>query len=266
MKKFKLSIIMAVFAFIAMLPLQTFAAEAEEVSVTCTPKENTGYKQYDVTIHIPNASKEQIASVSLKLDVTPDPKNSSTGYSSMVEFSKDVTGKAKVYEYRAGNTLNIYIAGTKALFEEDKLYVGTVSMKNSVGEALALDGENGVRLDSASDALMVVRGFGGAEIPYSDAIRESDTSGDVSGDIPPKPEGDNSGDPDNSDNMGVPGGSGRPGSDTAKDQYDNNRKAAGSRTQGVMTGDVNTIVIYVVSVIACLGIISVVAYRKRKAR
>lgn len=146
MKKYILSMgmIMAVFAFIAMLPLQTFAAETEEVSVTCTP--NEGKTEYTVDLHIPNASNEQIATVSLKLDVTPDPQNSSTGYSSMIEFSKEVTEKAKVYEYRSNNTLNIYIAGTKALFKDDTLRVGTVSMRNSAGEALVLDKEDGVKL------------------------------------------------------------------------------------------------------------------------
>lgn len=276
MKKFRLGMIMAVFAFIAMLPLQTFAAETEEVGVTCTPK-NEDNMEYEVRLRIPNASKEQIASVSLKLDVTPDPKRSSTGYSSMIAFSEAVAGsdkvpgKAKVYEYRSGNTLNIYIAGTKALFENDTLFVGTVSMKNSAGEALALDGENGVKLSSANDSLLVVRGFGRSESPNGDMSWESDTSGDpsgdVSGDIPPKPgEDDDSGDPGAPADPGVPGGSGNPGSNTAKDQYDNNRKAAGSRTQGVETGDTSTMMIYVLSSAACLGVILAVAYRKRKAR
>lgn len=194
MKKFRLGMIMAVFAFIAMLPLQVSAVEetekTEEVSVTCTP--NEGKTKYEVSLHIPNASNEQIATVSLKLDVTPDPTNSSTGYSSMIEFSKDVTEKAKVYEYRAGNTLNIYIAGTKALFEKDTLFVGTVSMKNSAGDALGLDGENGVKLSNAEDSILIVRGFGRAESPNRDTSWASDTSGDVSGDIsgdiPPKPD------------------------------------------------------------------------------
>lgn len=272
MKKFRLGMIMAVFAFIAVLPLQVSAVEetekTEEVSVTCTPNEDK--TKYEVSLHIPNASNEQIAAVSLKLDVTPDPKNSSTGYSSMIEFSKDVTEKAKVFEYRAGNTLNIYIAGTKALFEKDTLFVGTVSMKNSVGEALGLDGENGVKLSNAEDSLLIVRGFGRAESPNRDTSWESDASGDVSGDIsgdiPPKPENPNDPDDTSGDTDGDDGNTDGPGKDTAKDQYDNNRKVNGSRTQGVKTGDTNTIMIYVFSAVACMGLISAAAYRKRKLR
>ena len=274
MKKFRLGKIMAVFAFIAMLPLQTFAAETEEVSVTCTP--NEGKTEYTVDLHIPNASNEQIATVSLKLDVTPDPQNSSTGYSSMIEFSKEVTEKAKVYEYRSNNTLNIYIAGTKALFKDDTLRVGTVSMRNSAGEALVLDKEDGVKLSSAENSLLVVRGFGRAESPNRDTSWQAEDPGgdekppvDPGEEIPPKPGEEEDGEKpdeetDEPDVPGVPGGSG--GNNTAEDQYDNNRKVNGSRVQGFKTGDTNSIVIYVFSIAACAGVISAVAYRKRKIR
>lgn len=279
MKKFRLGKIMAVFAFIAMLPLQSFAAEAEEtevieeVSVTCTPKDEEN-KEYEVYLHIPNASEEQIATVSLKLDVTPDPKKSATGYSSMIKFSADVAGsddgkipaKAKVYEYRSGNTLNIYIAGTKALFEKDTLFVGTVSMRNSANEALALEETNGVKLSNTENSLLVVRGFGGAESPNRDTSWKQDGSEEKppEGEIPPEPGVEE--EPEEPNEPGVPGGSGNPGSNTAKDQYDNNRKVNGSRTQGVKTGDTNGMLIYVFSAVACVGVISAVAYRKRKVR
>ena len=178
---------------------------------------------------------------------------SSTGYSSVIEFSKDVMAKAKVYEYRVNNTLNIYIAGLNSLFnDDDTLRVGTVSMKNSAGESLALNGKEGVKLDSAGDALQVVRGWGNAESPNKDTTWVAD-----------KEEEEN---PGGSGDSWVPGGSGNPGSDTAKDQYDNNRKVNGSRTQGVKTGDTNTIMIYVFSAVACMGLISAAAYRKRKLR
>ena len=268
MKKFRLGMIMAVFAFIAMLPLQTFAAETEEVSVTCTP--NEGYTEYTVDVHIPNASAEQIATLSLKLDVTPDPEKSSTGYSSVIDFSKEVTEKAKVYEYRADNTLNIYIAGTKALFKDDNtLRVGTVSMRNSAGEALTLDKEDGVKLSSAENSLLFVKGFGRAESPNRDtswqAEEEEKPPVNPDEEIPPKPGEEEEEEKPNEPNVpGVPGGSG--GNNTAEDQYDNNRKVNGSRVQGVKTGDNNTIVIYVFSVVACIGVFSAAAYRRRKVR
>lgn len=268
MKKFRLGMIMAVFAFIAMLPLQVSAAETKEVSVTCTP--NEGNTEYTVDLCIPNAAKEEISTLSLKLDVTPDMSVSSTGYSSVIEFSKDVMAKAKVYEYRVNNTLNIYIAGLNSLFnDDDTLRVGTVSMKNSAGESLALNGKEGVKLDSAGDALQVVRGWGNAESPNKDTtwVADKEEEENPGTEIPPKPgEGEEEEGPGGSGDSWVPGGSGNPGSDTAKDQYDNNRKVNGSRTQGVKTGDTNTIMIYVFSAVACMGVISAAAYRKRKLR
>lgn len=266
MKKFRLGMIMAVFAFIAMLPLQVSAAETKEVSVTCTP--NEGNTEYTVDLCIPNAAKEEISTLSLKLDVTP--KDSATGYSSVIEFSKEVKDRAKVYEYRVNNTLNIYIAGLNSLFnDDDTLRVGTVSMKNSAGESLALNGEEGVKLDSTGDALQVVRGWGNAESPNKDTtwVADKGEEEDPGPEIPPKPgEGEEEEGPGGPGGSGVPGGSGNPGSDTAKDQYDNNRKVNGSRTQGVKTGDTNTVMIYVFSAVACMGLISAAAYRKRKVR
>ena len=118
--------------------------------------------------------------------------------------------------------------------------------------------------------------FGRAESPNRDTSWQAEDPGgdekppvDPGEEIPPKPGEEEDGEKpdeetDEPDVPGVPGGSG--GNNTAEDQYDNNRKVNGSRVQGVKTGDTNSIVIYVFSIAACAGVISAVAYRKRKIR
>ncbi len=188
MKKFRLGMIMAVFAFIAMLPLRVSAEEIEEtkekeVGVTCTPTNDN--KEYSMELYIPNAAKEEIATLSLKLEVDVDPTVSGNDFNDpVVEFSKDVTSKAKVYEYRYQSSLNIYIAGIEALFnEDDTLNIGTVSLQTVSGESVAL---SGVRLTDDEDAIMVVRGWGDAEA----VSRENwqDGTEDPGPDTPPDPD------------------------------------------------------------------------------
>ena len=266
MKKYRLGMIMAVFAFIAMLPLRVSAEETKEIGATCTPNEKK--TEYSIDLYLPNAAKEEISALSLKLEVTP---KEAVG-EPQIKFSNKVMERAKVYESRYHNTLNIYIAGTKALFKDDNtLRVGTVSMRNSAGEALTLDKEDGVKLSSAENSLLVVKGFGRAESPNRDtswqAEEEEKPPVNPDEEIPPKPgeeEEEEEERPNEPNVPGVPGGSG--GNNTAEDQYDNNRKVNGSRVQGVKTGDNNTIVIYVFSVVACIGVFSAAAYRRRKVR
>ena len=260
MKKYRVGMIMAVFAFIAMLPLRVSAEETtKEIGVTCTPNEDK--TEYSVDLYIPNAAKEEIGTLSLKLEVTPKEVVGEP----QIQFSGKVKEWAKVYESRYHNTLNIYIAGTKeipfnkdnsTLFEnDDTLNIGKISMKGSDGKAVEL---SEVKLANAEDALLVVRGWGDAEAPNRETwIPEQDEP--AGPEIPTPPGKDDEGDGD-----GDLGGSIDIGGSTAKDQYDKDRDLKGSRVQGVKTGDANQTVIYVVSIAACIGVISAAIYRKRK--
>lgn len=185
MKKYRLGMIMAVFAFIAMLPLRATAAETKEVGVTCTPT-NDSKTEYSMELYIPNVAKEEIATLSLKLDVNVDASAPGNGFNDpVVNFSKDVTSKAKVYETRYHSTLNIYIAGVEALFGTgDTLNIGTVSMSTVSGEPVAL---SGVTLSDDEDAIMVVRGWGDAEaVATENWVQNPDEPGGP--DIPENPD------------------------------------------------------------------------------
>ena len=186
MKKFRLGMIMAVFAFIAMLPLRVSAEETKEkeVGVTCTPT-NESRTEYSMELYIPNAAKEEIAALSLKLEVDVDSNVTANGFNDpVVTFSQEVTGRAKVYESRYQSSLNIYIAGIESLFnEDDTLNIGTVSLQTVSGEDVAL---SGVRLTDDEDAIMVVRGWGDAEA----VSRENwgDNTEDPGPETPPNPD------------------------------------------------------------------------------
>lgn len=176
MKKFRLGMIMAVFAFIAMLPLRVTAANTDkEVGVTCTPA-NEDKTEYAIEMCIPNAAKEGITTLSLKLDVNVGSASGNGFNDPVVTFSEDVTSKARVYETRYHSTLNIYIAGVEPLFGEgDTLNVGTVAMTTVSGEAVAL---SGVSLSEDADALMVVRGWGDAEaVTVENLVKNPDDPG-----------------------------------------------------------------------------------------
>lgn len=265
MKKYGVGMIMAVFAFIAMLPLKVSAEEAtKEIGVTCTPNESK--TEYSVELYIPNAAKEEIGTLSLKLEVTP---KEAVG-EPQIQFSDKVKEWAKVYESRYHNTLNIYIAGTKELpfdkdnstlfDEDDTLNIGKVSMKGADGKTVEL---SEVKLANAEDSLLVVRGWGDAEAPDRETwIPNQD---EPAGPEIPTPPGDGGGEGGNVGDNGL-GGPTDPGGSTAKDQYDKNRALQGSRVQGVKTGDMNQTLIYVVSIAACIGVSSLVVYRKRKNR
>lgn len=256
MKKYRLGMIMAVFAFIAMLPLRVSAEETKEIGATCTPNEKK--TEYSIDLYLPNAAKEEISALSLKLEVTP---KEAVG-EPQIKFSNKVMERAKVYESRYHNTLNIYIAGTKGLFDDnDTLNVGTVSMKDS-NDALVELSE--VKLANTEDAFLVVRGWGAAETPNRETwVPDPDLDEPAGPEIPTPPEED---DGNKGDNIEGDFGDSTIGGSTAKDQYNKNRELNGSRVQGVKTGDTNQMIIYVISMAICISMISAAVYRKRKIR
>ncbi len=136
MKKYMISLIVAVFTFIAVLPTPIKAAETKE-SVTVTETTDDKAK---VSLTMPNGAKEQISTVKVSLLV--EQRNISEDTVSFT-FAEAIKQKAKVTEYRYSkdtNTLNIYVSGTTPLFADDEetIEIGTISagknFKVSVGE------------------------------------------------------------------------------------------------------------------------------------
>lgn len=137
MKKYISRIIMAVFAFIAILPMQVSAAEDGEVLLKANGNTVT------VSVTIPEAVGEQLSSLQLGLSIMgkdakeetedpiePDILKQVTGLS--FDFDSGILSKAKITEQRYQEdtrTLRIYIAGTEPLFGENgELVLGTLKV------------------------------------------------------------------------------------------------------------------------------------------
>lgn len=125
MKKYMISLIVAVFTFIAVLPTPTQAAETKD-TVTVT---ETADEKAKVSLTMPNGAKEQISTVKVSLLVEQRNVNEETV---VFTFADAIKQKAKVSEYRFSkdtNYLNIYVSGTTPLFEEDEetIEIGTIS-------------------------------------------------------------------------------------------------------------------------------------------
>ena len=182
MKKYiiNLGMIMAVFAFIAMLPLKASAA-ASAFDVT----ENEEGDVSSVKLTLPKAAQEGITTVSVSLAI--DLTDGSVGAGDIqpaVDFTDWIEGNTKVHTYRSheGPVLNIYIAGTMPLFTAaesgDILDVGSVYITNRV------DGSRvPFVIDVEKSELKVVRGNTAAP------VTEEDFFGYGNGDGPEKPGG-----------------------------------------------------------------------------
>lgn len=129
-----MGIIMAVFAFIAVLPLKASAAESA-INVT---EDEEG--RASVKLILPNANQEGIATVSVSLAIEiEDMSANADEIQPVVDFTEWINGNAKVHTYRFDQEgiLNIYIAGTQPLFASDEsgngdvLNVGTAYLKRT---------------------------------------------------------------------------------------------------------------------------------------
>ncbi len=168
MRRYILGLIMAVFAFIAILPVETLAADSA-ISVA-----NQEGGTASVKLTLPNGAKEEISTLSLSLvlelaDEASDMGNVTCG----VEFTEWVKQNAKVQTSRSSQkeVLNIYIAGTTPLFsagDGKTLEVGEVFVKNDAGENLAF------QIDLEKSELNVVRGRTTVRIGEDDLVEDPD--------------------------------------------------------------------------------------------
>lgn len=153
MKKYILRMIMAVFIFIAMLPLQVQAADDE------VPQKLQAGDSVLIEAELSQAYGERISSLQLSIEVTTqDGSPADAGVLEKVEllsFSPDaeVTSKAKIWDkryHKDTGILDIYISGTEPIFQaDDKLTVGMVT---------ALDGNTEMYIRVVNDSFKVVKG------------------------------------------------------------------------------------------------------------
>lgn len=185
MKKYILSMgmIMAVFAFIAMLPLKASAAVS---AINATESEEG---KASVKLTLPNAAQEGITTVSISLSLDlRDRAGSADEIVPEVDFTEWILGNTKVHTFRSdqGRILNIYIAGTTPLFTADEdgdyLDVGTAYVKRADGSLIPFT----VNIDESQ--LKVVRGNTTALVTEADLLgygSESDSPSKPSEGNPP---------------------------------------------------------------------------------
>lgn len=129
MNKYIFRIIMAVFAFIAVLPM-TALADNDKADAVVFKQVPEGVS---VRLILPKAAGEKTASLQLSVEV----KSAGSGEIDDVafKFAEIVDKRAKVTEFRYQKDtglLNLYVAGTEALYKdnEDTLTLGTITAKD----------------------------------------------------------------------------------------------------------------------------------------
>ena len=129
MNKYIFRIIMAVFAFIAVLPM-TALADNDKADAVVFKQVPEGVS---VRLILPKAAGEKTASLQLSVEV----KSAGSGEIDDVafKFAEIVDKRAKVTEFRYHKDtglLNLYVAGTEALYKdnEDTLTLGTITAKD----------------------------------------------------------------------------------------------------------------------------------------
>ena len=114
MKKYMISMIVAVFAFIAMLPTPIYAAETGDNVVISDNKDGSA----NVSLTMPNAAREKVSTIKVTLSV--EPKN--TGDDSVIfTFAQAIEQNTKVHEFRYHSDtsrLTIYVSDSDPLFAD----------------------------------------------------------------------------------------------------------------------------------------------------
>lgn len=158
MRRYILSMAMAVFAFVTLLPLKAVSAEeskekkesgADKAWINCVSEDGAA----SVNLHFPGATEKRIATFRLKLYVDAEPE---------VEFSEEARKRARVCESRYNsetNILSIYVSARRSsvdypVFKNDSLKVCSLTVVDSEGKT---DG-TGVHLADSEDAFRVVCG------------------------------------------------------------------------------------------------------------
>lgn len=193
MKKIITGFAMAVFACIALLPLQ--ASAAGEPGIQLLAEENAA----SVSLTLPETVREHVYSLELGLKVESDAPEQLNA-----EFLFE-EGLAKIAEYRYHEDtgiLKIYLSGNRALFEGESLKLGKAVFSAADQEGVA------VRVSVVEDSLKVVNGTKAEslqKITYPEAIEVK--NGGTSDNEP----GEGNGGSDGSD--GTEGNGGPDGSD-----------------------------------------------------
>lgn len=143
MKKYITGILMAVFAFIVILPLHVRAAGQEALYLEA---EGEGVK---VRLTLPGADGQFLSSLQLSLNVTSDRAGE---LEASFQFDSSLSGKALVQEARyqkETGTLNLYIAGREPLFSQGEETI-------TLGKVIAADGA--FTVEAKEDALTLAEG------------------------------------------------------------------------------------------------------------
>jgi len=209
MKKRIFNIVLTVLMLAVLMPVHVLAANTnDEIQVT---------DEGIVTIVSKHGAEEGISSLQLGLLVKPADQNAKVSF----EFFDSVAKIAEFRYHEDSGLLNIYLAGTKALFDESgELSVGTVVVQNQDGKAVT------ATVDVEKESLKYVYGtelkVEEAEVPEQpvtiNAGQTTDPDEPDNPDDPDKPT--NPDDPDNPDKPTNPDDPDNPDKPTNPDDGD----------------------------------------------
>lgn len=134
MNKYVYKIIMAVFVLAFLLPIQVFAQSNDSFELD---------PQGNVTLKSSHAAGEGISSLQFSLTI-----ESESAYKVEFQFSPNIAQVAEFRYHEDTGTLNVYIAGTEALFAEntESLMIGKVvvldASQNSIPAKVSIDSDS----------------------------------------------------------------------------------------------------------------------------
>lgn len=132
MKKHVLRILrfISVFAFVILLPMQSYAAVSDEIQLSGAESARTLERQrtIDVTLSSSHAAVDGVTSLQFSLKIENEEKPEFV-------FDEGIVGKAKITEFRYdAGIMNVYVSGTTPLFPADTLEplkIGCVALTSS---------------------------------------------------------------------------------------------------------------------------------------
>lgn len=205
MKKRIVSIAMLLVFSFALFPLPIHAAGKGEVKLSASKQDAA------VSVEIFNAVQKDITSLQLSLGISigsQDLENAQIQF----QFADSIKGTFRDFRLRKDTkTLTLYIAGTKNLFEDDSLTLGTLSVTGIDGQAQVFFIENSLKTVNGAYAEETLSDITGNSVILGKNETGTSSSSNAGGTTPPAGNpGDVFDNSNSSNNTNTP--SGNPGS------------------------------------------------------
>ncbi|MCI8610638.1 MAG: hypothetical protein HFE66_01800 [Clostridiales bacterium] len=201
MKKSIVSIAMLLVFSFALFPLQIHAAGKGKVTLSAAKQDAA------VSVEISDAAQKDITSLQLSLGISIDSQDLEKAQIQF-QFADSIKGTFRDFRLRKDTkTLTLYIAGTKNLFENDSLTLGTLSVTGIDGQAQVFFIENSLKTVNGAYSEETLSDITGNSVILGKSETNGSSSSNEGGTTPPS--GNQAGGLDTSnpsDNTNTPSG------------------------------------------------------------